>query len=100
MFVSVPVGYTVVLVAVVELPASFASEQPSLSESKSKWFVIPSLSVSKGWQLKYPTPFSVTPASYQNWLEPKATLLSYPIVKLVEVLVAVNVTERKPVPVK
>ena len=35
------------LVAVVELPASLASEQPSLSESKSKWFGIPSPSVSE-----------------------------------------------------
>ncbi len=45
-FVSVPVGYTVVLVAVVELPASMASLQPSPSESKSSAFGIPSLSIS------------------------------------------------------
>ena len=44
---SVPVGYTDVLVAVVELPASIASEQPSLSESKSNELGIPSLSKSK-----------------------------------------------------
>ena len=43
---SVPVGYAEVLVAVVELPASFASEQPSPSESKSKPLGIPSPSVS------------------------------------------------------
>ena len=46
MFVSVPFGYVKVLVAVVELPASMASVQPSPSESKSKRFGIPSLSVS------------------------------------------------------
>ena len=41
-----PVGYTEILVAVAELPASIASAQPSPSESKSKWFKIPSPSVS------------------------------------------------------
>ena len=34
------------LVAVVELPDSIASEQASPSESKSTWFSLPSLSVS------------------------------------------------------
>ena len=35
------------LAAVVELDASMASEHPSPSESKSTWFSLPSLSVSR-----------------------------------------------------
>ena len=47
-----PVGKAEVLVAVVELPASTASAQPSPSESKSNRLAIPSLSVSKSVQEK------------------------------------------------
>ena len=45
--VSVPVGNTVVLLAVLELPASIASAQPSPSESKSNELIMPSPSVSQ-----------------------------------------------------
>ena len=45
-FASSPVGKVVVLLAVVELLASMASAHPSPSESKSREFVLPSLSVS------------------------------------------------------
>ena len=45
-----PVGKAEVLVAVVELPASTASEHPSPSLSKSNLFGIPSVSVSKSVQ--------------------------------------------------